>query len=71
MEVLSAVMKGEISIRVTARRAIDIRTAFRIADEYGLRLILDECTDGYKGAKFLQSGHRSKDSQTRLDLIPL
>jgi len=51
MEVLSAVLKGEISIRVTVRRAMDIRTAFRIADEYGLRLILDECTEGYKVAK--------------------
>jgi len=51
MEVLSAVLKGEIPIRVTVRRAIDIRTAFRIADEYGLQLILDECTEGYKVAK--------------------
>jgi imidazolonepropionase-like amidohydrolase len=53
MEVLSAVLKGEIPIRVTVRRAIDIRTAFRIADEYGLRLILDECTEGYKVAEVI------------------
>ncbi len=51
MEVLSAALKGEIPIRVTVRRALDIRTAFRIADEYGLRLILDECTEGYKVAE--------------------
>lgn len=51
MDILSAALKGEIPIRVTARRALDIRTAFRIADEYGLRLILDECTEGYKVAE--------------------
>ena len=48
MEVLATALKGGIPIRMTARRAIDIRTAFRIADEYGLKIILDECTEGYK-----------------------
>jgi imidazolonepropionase-like amidohydrolase len=48
MEVLTAALKGELPIRVTVRRAIDIRTAFRIADEYGLKIVLDECTEGYK-----------------------
>lgn len=47
-DVLTAAVQGEVPIRVTVRRAIDIRTAFRIADEYGLRIILDECTEGYK-----------------------
>ncbi|MHC4555964.1 MAG: amidohydrolase family protein [Planctomycetota bacterium] len=57
MEILSAALKGEIAIRVTARRALDIRTAFRIADEYGLRLILDECTEGYKVAEEIAQKH--------------
>ncbi len=48
LEVLSKAIAGELPIRVTARRAIDIRTAFRIADEYGLKIIVDECTEGYK-----------------------
>lgn len=48
MDVLTRALAGELPIRVTARRAIDIRTAFRIADEYGLKIILDECTEGYK-----------------------
>jgi len=48
MEVLATALKGGIPIRMIARRAIDIRTAFRIADEYGLKIILDECTEGYK-----------------------
>ncbi len=51
MEILSAAMDGKIPIRVTVRRAIDIRTALRIADEYGLKLTLDECTEGYKVAE--------------------
>ena len=50
-EILSGALKGEIPIRVTVRRAIDIRTALRIANEYGLQLILDECTEGYKVAE--------------------
>jgi len=48
MEVVSAAIKNQIPIRMIARRAIDIRTAFRIADEYGLKIIVDECTEGYK-----------------------
>jgi imidazolonepropionase-like amidohydrolase len=51
MAVLAAALNGEIPIRVTVRRAIDMRTAFRIADEYGLQLVLDECTEGYKVAE--------------------
>jgi imidazolonepropionase-like amidohydrolase len=57
MEILSAALKGEIAIRVTARRALDIRTALRIADEYGLQLILDECTEGYKVAEEIAQKH--------------
>ncbi|UCG58274.1 MAG: amidohydrolase family protein [Phycisphaerales bacterium] len=53
MDVLSAALKGDIPIRVTVRRAIDIRTAFRIADEYGLKLVVDECTEGYKVASLI------------------
>jgi imidazolonepropionase-like amidohydrolase len=55
MEVLAAALKGGIPIRMAARRAIDIRTAFRIADEYGLKIILDECTEGYKVPELIAS----------------
>jgi len=51
MEILAAALNGKIPIRVAVRRAIDIRTALRIANEYGLSLILDECTEGYKVAE--------------------
>jgi len=53
MEVLAAALRGSVPIRITVRRAIDIRTAFRIADEYGLRIIVDECTEGYKVAELI------------------
>jgi len=51
MEIVAAALQGKIPIRVAVRRAIDIRTALRIANEYGLSLILDECTEGYKVAE--------------------
>lgn len=51
MEVLAAALSGKIPIRVAVRRAVDIRTALRIANEYGLGIILDECTEGYKVAE--------------------
>lgn len=50
LKVIAAALKGVIPIRVNVRRAIDIRTALRIADEYRFRLVLDECTEGYKVA---------------------
>jgi imidazolonepropionase-like amidohydrolase len=50
MAILSAALKDEIPIHVNARRAIVIRAALKVADEYGLKLILQECTEGYKVA---------------------
>jgi len=48
LAILSAALKDEIPIHVNARRAIVIRAALKVADEYGLKLILQECTEGYK-----------------------
>ncbi len=50
LAILSAALKDEIPIHVNARRAIVIRAALKVADEYGLKLILQECTEGYKVA---------------------
>ena len=50
LAILSAALKNEIPIHVNARRAIVIRAALKVADEYGLKLILQECTEGYKVA---------------------
>jgi len=48
--ILSSALEDEIPIHVNVRRAINIRTILKIADQYGLQLILDECTEGYKVA---------------------
>jgi imidazolonepropionase-like amidohydrolase len=52
-EFLAAALRDEISVHVSARRAITIRAALKVADEYGLRLTLQECTEGYKVAEQL------------------
>jgi imidazolonepropionase-like amidohydrolase len=50
MAILTEALKDEIPIHVNARRAIVIRAALKVADEYGLKLIIQECTEGYKVA---------------------
>jgi imidazolonepropionase-like amidohydrolase len=47
LEALQPVLAGEIPLVVDAHRASDIRTAIRIADEYGVRLILSGATEGW------------------------
>ena len=48
MEALIPVLSGEIPVVVHAERRDDIHTALRIADEFGLRIILDGATDAYR-----------------------
>jgi imidazolonepropionase-like amidohydrolase len=48
------VLKGETPVLVHAERRDDILTAVRIADEFGLRIILDGATDAYKVADELR-----------------
>jgi imidazolonepropionase-like amidohydrolase len=52
-QVLVKALNSEIPIHVNARRAIAIRAALKIADEYSLDLVLQECTEGYKVAEQL------------------
>jgi imidazolonepropionase-like amidohydrolase len=51
LEVLASVLDDKIPVRLNVRRAINIRTALKLADEYDFQLILDECTEGYKVAE--------------------
>lgn len=46
MEAMLPVIDGEIPLKAHAHRADDILTALRIADEFGVRITLDHCTDG-------------------------
>jgi imidazolonepropionase-like amidohydrolase len=47
-EALIPVIRGEIPLIVRAHRVDDIETALRISDEFGVRLVLNHATDGYK-----------------------
>ncbi len=51
MQILASVLEDKIPVRLNVRRAINIRTALKLADEYDFQLILDECTEGYKVAE--------------------
>ena len=46
MEAMLPVIDGEIPLKAHAHRADDILTALRIAEEFGVRITLDHCTDG-------------------------
>lgn len=41
------VLRGEIPLKAHAHRADDILTAVRIANEFGLRMTLDHCSEGH------------------------
>ncbi|NLM40369.1 MAG: amidohydrolase [Firmicutes bacterium] len=53
MEALVRVLKKEIPLRAHAHRADDIITALRIADEFGVDIIIEHCTEGHKIAEEL------------------
>lgn len=53
MEALARVLKREVPLRVHAHRADDIMTAVRIAEEFGLNLVIEHCTEGHLVADYL------------------
>jgi len=46
-EVLAKVLSKEIPLQIEVHRVTDILNALRLADEFGFKLILDKCTEGY------------------------
>jgi imidazolonepropionase-like amidohydrolase len=48
MEALVKVLEGDLPLILSAHRASDIEVGLRIAEEFGLRLILDHATEGWK-----------------------
>lgn len=46
-EALIPVLKREIPLKAHAHRADDIMTAIRIAEEFGVRVTLEHCTEGH------------------------
>ncbi len=51
LEILASALDDKIPVRLNVRRAINIRTALKLAEEYDFQLVLDECTEGYKVAE--------------------
>jgi imidazolonepropionase-like amidohydrolase len=56
MEAMLPVIRRELPLKVHAHRADDILTALRIAREYGIRLTLDHCTEGYLIPDLIKEG---------------
>ena len=46
-EMIAKALAGEIRVKAHAHRADDILTALRIGHEFGLRMSLEHCTEGY------------------------
>lgn len=46
--VLQQVLDGEVPLRIQARMQHDIFSALRLADEFGLKFILEEATEAYR-----------------------
>ncbi len=58
MECYRDLFEGKIPMKAHVHRADDIFTAIRIADEFGLSLTLDHCTEGHLIAEEIaESGH--------------
>jgi len=53
MEALLAVLEGKLPARIHAHKADDIATAIRIADEFGLKIVIEHGTEAYKIANML------------------
>ncbi|MBQ4517778.1 MAG: amidohydrolase [Clostridia bacterium] len=47
METLAQVIRGILPLKVHIHRADDIATAIRIADEFGIKITLEHCTEGH------------------------
>ena len=54
-EMLLRVLDGEIPVRNHAHRMDDIRTAIRLSDEFGYRLVIDHATEAYRIADEIAS----------------
>lgn len=55
LEMMSAVLRGEIPMLITADRAHDIDAALRLADEFGFKMILDSGSEAYERSEQLKA----------------
>ncbi len=47
LDALGTVLRGEIPLLITVHRALDIRTALRLRDEFGIRVVLDGLAEAH------------------------
>ena len=50
LEAVALTLRGELQARIHAHRADDILTALRLGEEFGLRVVVEHCTEGHKVA---------------------
>jgi imidazolonepropionase-like amidohydrolase len=53
LEVLVGVLERRYPLRAHAHRADDIMTALRVAEEFGVEIVIEHCTEGHKIAREL------------------
>lgn len=53
LEILGQALDGKLRLLVTASTAVDIETALRLTDEYGLKFVLEEAQESWKRAELL------------------
>lgn len=58
-EILLQALRGQLLVKAHAHRADDILTAMRVAKEFGLRLSLEHCTEGYLIAEELRKAQQA------------
>jgi imidazolonepropionase-like amidohydrolase len=50
LEAMALALNGQVAARIHAHRADDILTAIRLGQEFGLRVVIEHCTEGHKVA---------------------
>ncbi len=55
LPVLQSILAGETPVRIQARMQHDIYSAIRLADEFGIKFILEEATEAYRALPRIQS----------------
>lgn len=58
MDAMLPVIRGKLPLKIHAHRADDILTALRIAREFGIKVTLDHCTEGYLIPELLKEAIR-------------
>ncbi|MDH5646644.1 MAG: amidohydrolase, partial [Candidatus Heimdallarchaeota archaeon] len=55
LDILLKILSREIPVRCHSHRADDIRTAIRLADEFGFKLVIDHATESAKIGEYIAS----------------